>query len=413
MIERIIIMAEEQLQEFKIVCDRSSHIYRMGEKAKFTISSPEPGMEIQIVFTADGGMELERFTATTPCTVKQGLPFPGFLRCEVSAPGMKTTLAGVGFDPSEIRAALPEPEDFREFWQNALAEQEKIPAQFKCEELPDHGDDGFKILLLECDTVNNAKCYAQLRIPRNGEKMPLMIYYDGAGPSMCQEYFKLHCETTDTWLPAKVAQLAVFAHPYRPPVTRPEHEKIHQEYLDSIGGNYWASGLAEGPKATFFYRSILGAVRMISLVADMPEIDRDRISYLGASQGGGFGFYLAALAPQINAAFCGVPAFCNCGGFLAGQHSTTSQADYFKKHYQVMRYFDPVNFARMIRVPVLASCGFVDTTCQPAGIYAAYNELQGNKMMFHKTLHGHGDAPEEYTPLSWFWTACHMGLCNK
>jgi hypothetical protein len=46
-------------------------------------------------------------------------------------------------------------------------------------------------------------------------------------------------------------------------------------------------------------------------------------------------------------------------------------------------------------------------------MYAAFNELQGNKVMFNKTLDGHGGGPEEYTPLFWFWTVSHLGLCNK
>jgi cephalosporin-C deacetylase len=78
-----------------------------------------------------------------------------------------------------------------------------------------------------------------------------------------------------------------------------------------------------------------------------------------------------------------------------------------------MRYFDPANFAPMIKVPVYMSCGFIDTCCQPSGVYAVYNELQGNKMIFNKTCHGHGGGPEEYTPLFWFWTACHLGLCKE
>jgi cephalosporin-C deacetylase-like acetyl esterase len=241
-----------------------------------------------------------------------------------------------------------------------------------------------------------------------------MVYYEGAGYGMCQEHFALHCGNTDKYLPKRIAQLSIFTHPYRPPVTRAEHEVIHKEFLESLTlKSYWDDGLDKGPEHTFFYRGILGAVRMINHVSAMPQINKDRISYLGASQGGGFGVFLTALCPQIRSAFCGVPAFCNCGGFLAGHHTTTSRDQAFRKHYDVMRYFDPVNFASMIKVPVFMSCGFIDATCPPSAIYAVYNELQGNKMMFHKTTCGHCGGPEEYTALTWFWTACHLGLCAE
>lgn len=407
-------MSEENLPAIEITVDRPSHLYRVGEKAKFTVTAPQSGTELEVIFTRDGEAELARYKVTSPCTLKQTLSSPGVLRCKAQAPGMQSALAGAAFDPGMIRPYLPEPEDFREFWQNALGNLEKIPADFKSEELSSLSDEMFRVFLLECNTVNDCKCYAFLRLPRSGGPMPLMVYYEGAGVGMCQEYFKLHCQTADKWLSARIAQLSIFTHPYRPPVTRAEHEKIHQAYADSLlPDSYWSEGLDKGAEYTFFYRAILGSVRMINHVTAMPEIDRKHISYLGASQGGGFGVYLTALCPQINAACCGVPAFCDCGGFLGGNHPTTSENKGFRDHYRVMRYFDPANFAHMIKVPVYMSCGFIDVTCQPSAIYAAFNELQGNKMMFHKTCHGHGGGPDEYTPLFWFWTACHLGLCQK
>lgn len=407
-------MEEEKKMTIEVVCDRPSHIYRLGEKAKFTITTTVPGVEVEAVFTADGEAELGRFKVVTPCTLKQTLPFPGVLRCTVSGPDMEVGLAGVAFDPGAIRPVLPEPEDFREFWNNALAKQEKIPADLKIEELPDLSDETFTVSLLECSTVDNFKCYAYLRLPRDKKAMPLLVYYEGAGMGMRQEHFPLHCQNADKWLPERVAQLAIFTHPYRPPVTKEEHDKAHKEYLASSNTeSYWSIGLDKGPEHTYFYRSILGSVRMINLVTEMEGVDKKRISYLGASQGGGFGIFLTALCPQINAASCGVPAFCDCGGFLAGHHPCTSTSSYFRQYYQVMRYFDPANFAPMIKVPVYMSCGFIDTCCQPSGVYAVYNELQGNKMIFNKTCHGHGGGPEEYTPLFWYWTACHLGLCKE
>jgi cephalosporin-C deacetylase-like acetyl esterase len=242
--------------------------------------------------------------------------------------------------------------------------QEKIPADFKSEELTFLSDETFRVFLVECNTVNDCKCYAYLRLPRSGAPMPLMVYYEGAGVGMCQEHFKLHCETADKWLPERVAQLSIFTHPYRPPVTRAEHEVIHEKFRDSFPNrSYWDMGLDKGPEHTFFYRGILGSVRMINYVTAMPEIDPDRIAYLGASQGGGFGVYLTALCPQIRAACCGVPAFCNCGGFLAGHHPTTSRDKAFREYYEVMRYFDVVNFASMIKVLDLSKSTLVFHLC--------------------------------------------------
>ena len=55
-----------------------------------------------------------------------------------------------------------------------------------------------------------------------------------------------------------------------------------------------------------------------------------------------------------------------------------------------MAYFDPVHFARRITCPVMVTVGFVDNTCFPSGIYAAYNQLAGEKTVLNCLESGHG-----------------------
>ena len=52
-------------------------------------------------------------------------------------------------------------------------------------------------------------------------------------------------------------------------------------------------------------------------------------------------------------------------------------------------YFDGANFARGIKVPVLMSVGYIDTTCSPSSCYAAFNNLAGEKTMYHMYRGGH------------------------
>ncbi len=400
------------MQKFTITCEPKSHICHVGETAEFTITAPTDTVA-EIIFTADGETELGRFRLKTPCTLKQTLPFPGLLRCSVSAPDMETTLAGVAFDPCDIRPALPPPEDFHAFWQNALAQQQTIPPDFHMQEMTELSNSDNTFFELSCNTVNNGKCYGFLRLPKVDTPVPLLVYFDGAGPSLSRASLLLHCANADAHLPNTVAHLVIFTHNYRPGVTHEEHLKLHQAYLKSIGTNhYWEEGLVLGREHTFFYRAILGAVRMCNLVTAMPEVDKEHVSYLGSSQGGGFGLFLTPLVPEINAAFCGVPAYCDCGGFLLGRSTPTSNSIFFREHYQIMRYFDPANFAPMITVPVFMSSGFIDATCPTTGIYAAYNSLGGHKMFFNKIHNGHADAPKEYILLSWFWIGCHLGVFN-
>ena len=44
-------MSEEKKNLIEISCDRPSHVYRLGEKARFTISTPAPGTSALPAFT--------------------------------------------------------------------------------------------------------------------------------------------------------------------------------------------------------------------------------------------------------------------------------------------------------------------------------------------------------------------------
>ena len=57
---------------------------------------------------------------------------------------------------------------------------------------------------------------------------------------------------------------------------------------------------------------------------------------------------------------------------------------------EAARYFDCVNFAATTAAPSAWSSSFVDMTCAPCTIYAAYNALRnGEKSMHHDPAAGH------------------------
>lgn len=57
--------------------------------------------------------------------------------------------------------------------------------------------------------------------------------------------------------------------------------------------------------------------------------------------------------------------------------------------YDSVRYFDGMNFATRIQARALLTVGFIDNTCRPTSVYAAYNNLQGTKEMMNFPLMGH------------------------
>jgi cephalosporin-C deacetylase-like acetyl esterase len=74
-------------------------------------------------------------------------------------------------------------------------------------------------------------------------------------------------------------------------------------------------------------------------------------------------------------------------------------------------YFDAVNFARKIApsVSAIMAVGFIDDTCPPCSVYAAYNILRGPKCIFNGPLTGHGFIPE-FQKIQLLWMQGQLGL---
>ena len=65
------------------------------------------------------------------------------------------------------------------------------------------------------------------------------------------------------------------------------------------------------------------------------------------------------------------------------------------KILETVRYFDNVNFAaRTHAKSAFVTVGFIDTTCPPTGVYAAYNALPIQKEIFNDVKAGHTNTPE-------------------
>lgn len=69
---------------------------------------------------------------------------------------------------------------------------------------------------------------------------------------------------------------------------------------------------------------------------------------------------------------------------------------------KVTAYYDAVNFARNIRVPVFYTWGYNDLTCPPTSYYSAYNEIKAEKQVLVVPETGHWTYPEQRAALEQF-----------
>lgn len=398
-----------------IKCTPLSHLCHVNEVVEFEITADQQ-IPLEAVISIDGETVLEKHTVTSPAKLKASLPFPGFLRCTVSAGEVKKECA-VGVDPDQIRPLKPEPEDFDEFWAEAFRKLEAIPEDFRM--TPCEGIEGFDIFRIECANVNSLRAYALLAIPqeqvREGKKAPLRVMFGGGEAYVSEEGFREMFRHTSGKDEARYAYLFFHLPPYPPAQKQEDARARHDEFLESIGLRRYIFYKMDSRETYYAYPAILGSLRLLNITADMPEINKDVIVYSGSSHGGGFGLYFCCFSKLIKAAFCGVPNFGDIAGVLAGRHQPDSNSPEWRGNdsWKIRQYFDTSYCARRITCPVYISVGFVDWACAPTAVYAIYNNLAGPRMIFNKIENGHGDAPPEYAPMYQLWLKEQLKALEK
>jgi cephalosporin-C deacetylase-like acetyl esterase len=147
----------------------------------------------------------------------------------------------------------------------------------------------------------------------------------------------------------------------------------------------------------------LGCVRAIDLIYSLPEFDGSTLAVTGGSQGGALSIVTAGLDSRIKYLAALYPALCDVTGYLYGRaggwpHMFNDANKVFnakKDKIETSKYYDVVNFARMVKAPGYYSWGYNDVTCPPTSMYSAYNVIQAPKslVVFEET--GHWTYPEE------------------
>jgi len=135
---------------------------------------------------------------------------------------------------------------------------------------------------------------------------------------------------------------------------------------------------------TSYYRAItIDALRAIHIAMELPEIDSERVFVVGASQGGGLALVVSAFEPRLKAAVAHVPNMCymdysilnSTGSITEAATLVTSKPERLPDVLRTLSYFDVMNMADRITIPVRLSVGLKDLICMPESIFAAYNRI--------------------------------------
>jgi cephalosporin-C deacetylase-like acetyl esterase len=398
--------------------DRPEALYACGEQARFTVTVVDSGKKLEqgnaiVTVTRDGGEVLGKtaldLAAKGGATITANLDTPGFVRVEAvyrKGKANYTGLAGAGFDPEKIEATTVNPKDFDDFWATARAQLAEIPYDVQLTKLENKSSVNVDCYAVNFANIDGTRAYGFLAVPKGRPgPFPAYITVPGAGPGPFGP--------SATWAAKGCLSLTMSVHAYD---CNTGKDAINQAYKElNAKGTYSHIGKPDR-RAFYFYRAILGVDRAITWLSSRPDWDGTHMVIDGSSQGGAFSLIMAGLNERITAAAANVPALCEHAAFLAkrqpGWPNLTGNLK-GKERDDVLAmsaYYDTVNFARRIKCPVIVSAGFIDRTCPPSTVYAAYNQIQSQKRIFNDPLAGHQWNVGEFRSFQPKWLAGRLGI---
>lgn len=386
-----------------ITPDVAQGVYEPGQKATWTITVKDDDKLLSgavsyrvlkggLTATSLGNVELAEGATKVSATRDE----PGTLLLEVKykPEGSEKeiiSLGGAAFAPEKIKASMPPPDDFDEFWKTKIAELDVVPMDAKLE-LIDTGDKTIEFYKMTLGNIRGRKIYGQLAKPAGKKDLPALLQVQWAG------VYPLHRD----WVvgPAKNGWLAMNIMAHDLPIDEPQSfydEKSKKELNDYPGiGN-------DDRETSYFLPMFLSCRRAVDYLTTREDWNKKSLVVTGGSQGGYQAIVTAGIHPSVTALAAGVPAGCDHTGKQTGRSpgwpnwaGRTWQGKDEKKMLAASRYFDAMNFATKIKVPALVGLGLVDSACPAEGILATCNQMQGTKKIVIMPKADHGGDHRAY-----------------
>jgi len=388
-----------------VATDKSDPFYHKGERVVFAISltkKDEPAKDAKVKWRiSKDGMEpplqegVVAMDANGAATVSGSMDEPGFLHCraDFTAPGesVPTARAAAAVDPLEIKPSLPPPDDFDAYWSDEKKKLAAVPPNVRMTPVSP-AVTGIECFDVQADCIG-APMSAYLARPAGARPgtLPAIVLCHGAGVGSSA------LNVARAW--AKDGFLAIDFNAHglangKPPA-------FYAELYKTQLAKYALKN--PGSRDTIFFRGLfLRLMRAIDVVTAQPEWDGKILVANGRSQGGGQAIAAAGLDPRVTFFAAEVPALCDHTGIVAGRINgwpklvpIDKDGKPDEKALLAARYFDAVNFAARTRAPAFFTVGFIDTTCPPSGVYAAYNAAKGKKNIKNKYHDAHLSTPED------------------
>lgn len=381
------------------VTDRPDATYQVGETVTFQISGkngdgPLSG-NVSCILSKDGWqpqpVRQVALDAQGKASVSGKLDEPGFLSLRVVT-GKAFALAGAAVSPLKIPASMPPPDDFDAFWSAQKAELKKVPLQIT-QTPAAYANPKVEAFDLQIDCLGAPVSGYFGRLKGAAPKsLPAILTVHGAGVRSSNL-------GAVEWAAKNQGFLALDINAHGIPNGKPK------EFYDNLNAttlkDYRNEGRDDREKC-YFKGMFLRVIRALDFLTSQPEWDGKTLIVYGTSQGGFQALAAAGLDERVTFICAGVPAGCDHTGFAANRISgwpklvaLDPQGNPVPASEKAARYFDCINFATRAKCKGAAfTVGYIDTTCPPTSVYAAYNALTIPKTIHFDTLAGHANTPQ-------------------
>ncbi|MCX6897459.1 MAG: acetylxylan esterase [Verrucomicrobia bacterium] len=383
-----------------VTADRPDAIYKQGEIVTFTIKlqldkQPVDGAQVSWIISKDGVPPTTNGKvkfAGGCATVTGKLDEPGFLQCRAAFAGpeklSRFALGGAAIDPLKIKPSMPVPADFDEFWAAQKKKLAAVPINPRLTPVKSlvKGVDCFD---LQADSVGApVSGYFARPVGAKSKSLPAILLVHGAGVRSSG------LGGAAGWAEKGLLALDINAHG----IPNGKPAEFYTNLSSSDLKEYSRRG-RESRETVYFLGMFLRLVRALDFLTAQPEWDGHTVVVQGSSQGGYQSLVAAGLDPRVTFFAAGVPAGCDHTGFKAGRvngwpHFIATGETPPPNVVEAVRYFDCVNFVTRSKAAGIVTVGFIDTTCPPSSVYAAYNAIPGKKRIHIDVAAGHTNTPK-------------------
>jgi cephalosporin-C deacetylase-like acetyl esterase len=415
--------------------DHQDWTYRVGETCRFTVSVLRSGTLIDnALVDYEAGPEMYPEVKKTGVVLKDGtmkhqgtMKVPGFYRLSVTAHvnGKDYKGAcGAAFSPEQLQPSTVMPSDFQLFWQGAIDEARKTDLNPTKRLLPERCTKDVNVYEVSFNNIlPNYRTYGILCVPVDKEKdpakagrYPALLRVPGAG---------VRPYGGDVYTASQGAiTLEIGIHGI--PVTM--DQKVYDDIYNGALTGYWEFNMDNRDKH-YYKRVIVGCIRALDYIEQFTPWNGKEMGVTGSSQGGFLSLATAGLDKRItfyapvHAALCdhtnslkGVA--CGWPHYFYGSKKqeargkkstqTLPKEGSEEKRIEVSRYYDGINFARLITEQQQGwfSFGYNDDVVPPTTAWATYNTVKGPKTI----------SPYQATWHFWFqeqWDEWEQWLLNQ